>query len=204
MALEAGPEVLLPRMTEAEFEAWCHEDIRAEFVDGKVSVMPPVSLLHGDIGDFLHNLLRLYLELRPGGVKLPPEFQARLRGGLRRVPDLMYVAPGHTSRIKATHLAGAADSVWEIISPDSEERDWRDKLPEYEAAGIPEYWIINPYVKTVHLYRLDPAGKYQRIQEQQGRLTSAAISGFWIRAEWLWQKPHPKIMDCLAELGVLP
>ena len=30
-------------MTEEEFVEWCDEDIRAEYVDGKVIIMPPES-----------------------------------------------------------------------------------------------------------------------------------------------------------------
>jgi Uma2 family endonuclease len=204
MAVEAEPVSPLFPMTEAEFEAWCDEDTRAEFADGRVILMPPVSLLHFDIGDFLSKLLGLYLELRPAGRLLGPEIMVRLRPGLRRVPDLLYVAPEHTSRIHATYVEGGPDAVWEIISPDSEERDWRDKYPEYEAAGVPEYWIINPYLRTVYLYRRNPEGKYERIQEQDGCLRSESIPGFWLKPEWLWQEPLPKVFDCLRELGVLP
>jgi len=28
----------------------------------------------------------------------------------------------------------------EIVSPDSEARDWREKYLDYQAAGVREYW----------------------------------------------------------------
>lgn len=107
----------------------------------------------------------------------------------------------HASR--RTHIAGAPDIVWEIISPDSEERDWRDKLPEYEQAGIREYWIINPYVETAYLYVRDAQGSYQRAPETDGVLRSTVIPDFWLRTAWLWQQPLPGVLASLREMGVL-
>lgn len=193
----------LPLMTEDEFERWCDEDTRAEFVDGKVQLMSPVSLTHNELNSFLAALLRLYLELRPGGKLLGPEYTVRLRDGLRRVPDLLYVEPEHLAQIGETILEGAPSIAWEIISPESEERDWRDKYREYEEAGVREYWIINPYVKTVWLSRLTAEGRYESVVPVDDRLASEVIPGFWLKPEWLWAKPQPKVLDCLRELGVL-
>jgi len=203
MALETERPLALT-MTEDEFATWCDEDIRAEFVNGSVVLMGTVSLLHADVNGFLRAVLRGYLELHPHGRALSPEVAVRLRAGLRRVPDLLYLAAANRSKLRPNHIEGAPDVVWEIISPDSEERDWRDKLPEYEAAGVPEYWIVNPYIPTVHLYHLEANGKYQRVNEQDGRLASVVIPGFWIRPEWLWQEPLPRVMDCLRELEATP
>src|SRR5947207_9600007 len=99
MALQVSRDQPPLRMTEEEFEAWCDEDVRAEFVDGEVIVMCPVSLIHDQIDKFLSRLLGNYLEERSvGGALIGPEFQIRLRAGLRRVPDLLYVAPEHLDR----------------------------------------------------------------------------------------------------------
>ena len=204
MALETTTRTELPRMTEEEFEAWCDEDTRAEFVDGKVILMAPVAVEHFRPTNFLVALLGIYLQYRAAGEVIGPDYMVRLRSGLRRVPDLAYLAPEHTDRLKRTVLEGAPDAVWEIVSADSEERDWRDKFPEYEAHGVREYWILNPYVPSVHLFRLDEAGKYARVELFEGKLLSEVIPGFCLRPEWLWQHPKPLLLDCLAEMGVTP
>lgn len=190
-------------MSEEEFVAWCDEDTRAEFVDGKVVLMSPEALVHVRITRFLVQFLGLYLEHRPHGELLGPGYQVRLRAGLRRVPDLLYVAPEHEQRIQDTILNGGPDVAWEIISPDSVDRDWREKHAEYEAAGVTEYWIIDPYTRTVHLYRLDESGRYERVPEEDGKLGSSVLPGVWFRTDWFWQRPLPKVMDCLREMGVL-
>lgn len=44
-------------VTEEEYLAWCGEEIRAEWVDGKVIVMAPDSTVHSRLSHFLHALL---------------------------------------------------------------------------------------------------------------------------------------------------
>lgn len=190
-------------MSEEEFVAWCDEDTRAEFVDGKVVILSPEALVHVEITQFLVQFLGLHLQLRPHGKLLGPGYQARLRPGLRRVPDLLYVTSDHLSQVLATHLDGSPDMAWEIISPDSVERDRRDKLDEYRAAGVAEYWIVDPYTRTVQLYRLGADGKYQSVAEQDGKLHSSVLTGAWIKPSWFWQEPLPNVMDCLREAGAL-
>jgi Uma2 family endonuclease len=41
-------------------------------------------------------------------------------------------------------MDGAADIVIELVSPESVHRDYGEKLYEYEQAGVPGYWIIDP------------------------------------------------------------
>jgi Uma2 family endonuclease len=188
-------------MSEDEFVAWCTEDTRAEFVDGRVILMSPVSLIHDAVDGFLFKLLGLYLEYRPEGRLLRQPYQVRLRPGLRREPDMTYVSAEHLDRLGPTGLEGAPDAAWEIVSPDSVERDWRDKYHEYETAGVREYWIIDPAHQEVRLYRLAD-GTYQAVEAEAGCLVSGVIPGFWIRPEWLWEEPPPKVMECLSALGI--
>jgi Uma2 family endonuclease len=191
------------RMTEEEFDAWCTPDVRAEFVDGEVIVMSPVLAVHNHIFQFLSKLLGMYLEFRPGGTVYGSEFLVRLRPGLRRVPDLFFLADGEEGREQPGYLEGAPDIAFEIVSEDSIDRDWRQKFLEYEASGLKEYWIIDPAHQAVRLYRL-VEGRYVAVPVENDRLGSGVLPGFWIKPEWLWQRPHPSIMSCLREMDILP
>src|SRR5437868_15499435 len=77
------------RMTEEEFVAWCDEDTKAEWVDGDVIVMAPVSDAHSNLNGWLLALIRLFVENHDLGEVRGSEFQARF-GNLRRrrVPDV--------------------------------------------------------------------------------------------------------------------
>lgn len=188
-------------MTEEEFLRGCDEDVKAEFVDGRLVEMSPVSILHGRISRRLLTLLSVFVEDRGLGEVFGPEVQARLRTGLRRVPDVFFVAKEHLDRLQEDHLEGAPDLAVEIVSPESSERDWREKYLEYEAAGVREYWVVDPHGKQIRQYRVSGEGKYVTILPEGGVYRSEVLPGFFLREDWLWQEPVPKELDLLRELG---
>ena len=195
------PLVLKP-MTEEDFVAWCDEDVTAEFKDGEVIVFSPVSVRHSDIVRFVSVLLGLYVEERGLGVVLGPEIQVRLRPGLRRVPDVMFISKDRADIVRESHIEGAPDLVVEVVSPDSLERDWRDKYYEYQEAGVKEYWVVDPSAKVMAVYWLEQ-GHYERIKPEEGIYRSKAVPGFWLKPEWLWQDPLPKVLDIAREMGII-
>ena len=186
-----------------EFLAWADEDNLAEWVDGEVIMTSPASVSHQDLAGFLGSVLRTFVEQRDLGVTLVAPFQMKLEGSGRE-PDLIFLARDHLDRLRTTYLAGPADLAVEIISPESVGRDRGEKFYEYEQAGIPEYWLLDPQARRAEFYQLDPAGVYQLIAPgQEGIYRSAVVPGFWLRVSWLWQQPLPRVLDVLRELGVV-
>jgi Uma2 family endonuclease len=202
--VKATEMIALRPMTEEEFVAWCDEDVKAEYVDGEVIVYTPVSRRHDDLTWFLGTLLKLFVEKNDLGSIHGPELQVRLRAGLRRVPDLFFIAKEHRDILQDAHVEGAPDLIAEVVSPDSEERDWREKYWEYEEAGVKEYWVIDPYSQTMAMYRLGEKGRYRRVELKEGLYRSEAIPGFWLRPEWLWREPLPNVLETARELGIIP
>jgi Uma2 family endonuclease len=192
----------LREMSYEEFLDWADEDTLAEWVDGKVIVTSPASNRHQQLVSFLDHLLGQYVIYRQvGEVRIAP-FQMRLsRSG--REPDMLFLKTEHRHRLKSTYLDGPADLVVEIISPESIGRDRGDKFFEYEEAGIPEFWLLDPQTRRAEFYQLDAAGRYRPIQPEDGIYRSAAIHGFWLREEWLWQEPLPLPLKLLAEIAGL-
>lgn len=198
----AGTPVPPGRLTEEQFLAWCPEDARAEWVDGDVIIMSPCSYHHVNIVGFLGALLREFAERRELGVVLGPEFAVRLTGpDRRRVPDLLFVARDRTGLLRPTHLEGPPDLAVEVVSPDSVARDWREKFLDYQAAGVREYWIVDPLSQRVELNVLEESA-YRQVEPREGRLDSRALPGFFLRPDWLWQDPLPKLRAVAAELGL--
>jgi Uma2 family endonuclease len=191
-------------MTEEEFVAWCDEDVKAEYIGGEVMVYTPVSRRHDELTWFLGTLLKLFVEKNDLGSIHGPELQVRLRAGLRRVPDLLFINKEHRDILRDAHVDGAPDLAIEIVSPDSEERDWREKYWEYQEAGVKEYWVIDPYSKTMAMYRLVEEGHYRRVELKEGIYRSEVVPGFWLRPEWLWQEPLPNVLEIAQELGIIP
>lgn len=203
----AEPEIRTPprlQMTEEEFVAWCDEDTKAEWVDGEVIVHSPANVRHVGLAGFVLLLLRAFVEQRDLGIVLGPEFQIRLgRQRRRRVPDILFVARARLDSITTNHVEGAPDLVVEIVSPDSPARDWRDKYLEYEAAGVREYWVIDPMAEKVEAYVLGEEERYAAIEPQEDAIHSTVLPGFYLKPAWLWQDPLPKAVEVLRELKVV-
>jgi Uma2 family endonuclease len=191
------------RMTEEEFVEWSGHKTRAEWVDGEVIVMSPVSDLHGDLNSWLNAVIRLFVEQKDLGSVRGPEAQVRLASQrARREPDLLFVARHRLDILRPNHVEGAPDLMMEIVSPESMARDWREKYLEFEAGGVLEYWVIDPMASRVEAYTLGDDRHYRRLAEGDGKVGSIVLAGFHVRPQWLWQRPLPKVVDALREMGV--
>lgn len=146
--------------------------------------------------------ISMYAELHHLGVVMTRPYQMKLAHSGRE-PDILFVSTKHVLRFTNIYLDGPADLVVEIVSPDSIGRDRGDKFYEYQEAGIPEYWLIDPLTERAEFYQLDSAGKYQLIPpDPSGVYHSKTMPSFWIRVEWLWQEPLPTAGSVLRQLGV--
>lgn len=189
------------KMSYEEFLDWADEDTLAEWVDGKAIMTSPASTKHQTLADFLLMVLSHYVQAHESGIVISAPFQMKLEHG--REPDLIFIANAHLDRLKTTYLDGPADLVVEIISPESAGRDRGEKFIEYEAGGVPEYWLIDPQRRWAEFYQLQGERYHLTYAGEQGEYHARALPGFWLRAEWLWQQPLPKVIDVLRIIGLL-
>lgn len=189
--------------TEEAFEAWCDEDIRAEYLNGEVIMHCPAGTIHEDDVMGLGAILRFWVDQKEFGRVFGSNTQIRLTMGKRRIPDLVFVAKDRLEIVHPTFIDGAPDLVVEFVSEDSTVRDWREKYWEYEAAGVKEYWVIDRRLKRMDLNILGEDQKYMAAQEQEGKLFSKVLPGFWLKPEWFWQQPLPSVRALARELGIL-
>jgi Uma2 family endonuclease len=192
-------------MSFEEFLAWPGEGTHAEWVDGEAIFFMPTKWVHARLVQFLSKLLGLFVDIRQLGALCVAPFGMRLGEGRSfREPDLLFVAQANLYRITPDMLEGPADLVVEIISDDSVARDRADKFYEYQAAGIPEYWLADPRPGRERFdpYILTPRGRYQAVlPDDGGRVHSTALPGFWLDPDWLWQDPLPDPIGLLARIA---
>jgi Uma2 family endonuclease len=185
------------------FLEWLDDDTWAEWVDGEVELMSPVSVQHDSVHVFLVAVLHAYVSTRRLGEIHSEPFQMKTGSDLPgRSPDILFVSNEHLHRLRSTHLDGPADLVVEIVSAESAERDRVQKFAEYERGGVREYWLIDPDKRQAEFYQLGEDGRYVcGFSGGAGVYHSAVLSGFWLRVEWLWQQPP--ITDILREWGLV-
>jgi len=193
------------KMSYEEFLEWCDEDTWAEWVNGEVVMVSPAATKHQLITGLLLQIMNIYAETRNLGQVLSAPFLMRLPDvPSGREPDLLFVARAHLDRLKGTHLDGPADLVVEIVSPESRVRDRGEKFYEYEATGVGEYWLVDPDRQQAEFYRLGADGHYRLLMaDVEGIYHSEVLPGLWLKVEWLWQEPLPKVVDVLREMEVI-
>lgn len=189
-------------MSYEEYLAWVGEDIRAEWVNGEVIVFMPPKHWHQVLVVFLDRVMGLFVQVFDLGYLQVAPFELKIKpDGPSREPDLMFLSKAHLDRLTSERIVGPPDLIIEIISSDSVHRDRVDKFDEYEAGGVPEYWIIDnrPEQQRAWFYQLDSNGQYQAAPVVDGIYRSAALPGFWLRVDWLWAA-QPDPLRALAEI----
>jgi Uma2 family endonuclease len=202
--ITAIPQEQRLRMSYAEYLVWADEDVHAEWVNGEVIVHMPPKPRHQQVVAFLLRLLGEFVELFQLGRLLPAPLEMRaLPDGPAREPDLLFVAREHLERLTEVRLNGPADLVVEVVSDDSVARDRADKFYEYQAAGIPEYWIIDPRpgFERVDFYVLEDTGRYRPVPvSADGRYYATVLAGFWFPVDWVLAPEPPEVLRALVQI----
>jgi Uma2 family endonuclease len=192
------------RMSYEEYLAWVGEDVHAEWVNGEVIVQMPPKQPHQRVVAFLVQLMGLFIQLFQLGQLLPAPFEMRaMPDGPAREPDLLFVTREHLDRLTQERLNGPADLVVEVVSDDSVARDRADKFYEYQAAGVREYWILDPRpgYERADFYVLDERGRYRPVPvDQDGRYSSTVLPGFWFQVDWVLSAEPPSVLNALAQI----
>jgi Uma2 family endonuclease len=177
-----------------ETEYLTRPDLRhLERVHGRVEVLAVPSIAHQRIMFFLARLLADFVEARGLGSVLPSGTRVRTRHGRYREPDVAVLTREHASREDDLYWDGA-DLVCEIVSPDDPTRDLVVKRREYAAAGIPEYWIVDPREERVLVLVLDEGSGRYREAGDQGRgetLRSVLLEGFAVEVGAIFDAARP-------------
>ena len=192
-------------MSYEQFLRWDFDSPHVEWVNGTVVTMAPVSFEHQVVRGFLRVLLTLFIEEHDLGRLVDDPFQMKTGADLPgRAPDLQFIANRNLGRLKKNHLQGPADLVVEVMTAGSRGTDRGDKFYEYEKGGVKEYWLIDPERKRAEFYPLGPDKHYDLVEAgDDGIFRSVVLKGLWLRVDWLWQRPLPKVMKVLKEWGLV-
>lgn len=74
-------------------------------------------------------------------------------------PDLLFIAQHRQHIITRENIQGPPDLIIEIVSDSTRRRDERLKRTLYEQHRVSEYWIVDPELDSVKIYRLHE-GRY--------------------------------------------
>ncbi len=183
------------------------EGVQAEWVAGEVELYPMGNnTRHQDLLLFFATLFSVFVARRRLGKVMLAGLPMYLgEDQSARQPDLLVILTEHLDLLKETYLDGPADLVMEIVSPESDKRDHGPKFVEYEVAGIPEYWLIDPIRRRAEVNILDSDGHYQIVPlDEHGRLVSLVLPGFAVEFALLWQVAIPDaaaVISLVEQMG---
>ncbi|HBT79661.1 MAG TPA: hypothetical protein DEA67_06180 [Selenomonas sp.] len=126
------------------------EKERFELIDGKVVLMSPRPRInHARISGAIYFAFARYLQ----GKRCEPfcdGVDVYLDEKNHFIPDVMIVC--NPDQVKETHIEGAPALVVEVLSVSTQFRDRGVKMHAYAAAGVQEYWLVNPNDKSIEVY----------------------------------------------------
>ena len=157
----ASPSV---RLTYEDFLDFPDDGRRHELIDGEHYVTPSPNAKHQVIVGNLHWLIRRYLEEQPRGRVFLAPFDVVFSSFDVVEPDLLYISTERLAVLTAKHVRGAPDLVVEILSEGTRRTDEVTKRRLYERFQVQEYWVVDPVIDTIKVYRASGDG-YQRAGE---------------------------------------
>lgn len=196
-------DVFLPRwiglrstglsMTAEEFDALAEDRwdrrYRYELINGILIVSPAVSNTEADPNDELGFLLRTYQRTHPQGSALDVTMPERTVPGTpnrRRCDRAIWAGFG---RVPDT-VTDVPSIVIEFVSASHRDalRDYELKRDEYLSAGVREYWIIDPFRRTMTVYRRGPQGPVHDVVHESGSYHTELLPGFLLPISQLLAK----------------
>lgn len=137
-----------PEVTWEDFKA-LPEDDRRELVDGELRELEAPTWLHEHIVIRLAYFLTAW-GLEHGASVIGSAYRVRISRHQGFNPDLQLYLADNPHRGQAQGLEqGHPDLAVEVISPSSRRHDRLTKVEGYARIGTPEYWIVDPEVRSI-------------------------------------------------------
>ena len=157
-----GPGV---KLTYDDFVLFPDDGKRHELIDGEHYVTPSPNRKHQTVSGNLFLLIGTWLEKHPIGQLFHAPFDVVFSRFDVVEPDLLYMSNERADRVLTdANVQGAPELVIEIGSPGTRKRDETVKRRLYERAGVSEYWVVDPELDVVRVYRRGADG-FERPRE---------------------------------------
>lgn len=153
-----SPQSHQVKFTYEDYLLFPEDGRRHEIIDGDHYVTPSPSAKHQRLSLRLSTAFANFLKHKAVGEIFAAPFDVVLSDLDVVQPDLVFVARGHDSIVTEKNIQGAPDLVIEILSEKTRRTDEVVKRKLYERFRVGEYWIVDPELETVKVYRLSDQG----------------------------------------------
>ena len=131
------------------------EEQRVELIDGVIYDMAAPSTFHQFASGEIRSCLNGYILEKDGECIVIQDIDTRLEKNDKTIlrPDISVVCD--RKKLNKKGIFGAPDLVIEVLSPSTRWIDIHKKREKYLAAGVREYWMVDPERKQIVVYELE-------------------------------------------------
>jgi Uma2 family endonuclease len=169
------------RMTYQDYVDLPDDGKHYELIEGELILNPAPVPRHQMIGGNIYHAIRTYLDQHPGAKVFYSPIDIMLSDDNVLEPDVVVIGAARLAIIGRTNVQGPPNLVVEILSDRTRRRDETVKRKLYERHGVDEYWIVDPAIDAIKIYRRSGAA-FERVAEISvetgGTITSPLLPGF--------------------------
>ena len=181
------------RFTYDDFVLLPDDGKRHEIIAGEHYVTPSPNVRHQRLVRRLLLEIELYLKTNPrAGEVFPAPLDVVLSHFDVVEPDLLFVAGDQTDILTEKNVQGAPALVIEVLSKSTRKRDAQTKRRLFERSGVREYWLVDPELDAVQVFRPTLEGRLARVVELTAEdgdvLTTPLLPGCQIDVRELFRK----------------
>lgn len=147
-----------PRQGHWTYEAYAalpEDGLRYEIMEGVLSMTPAPEPEHQRINKKIAFCLYGQIDAKGLGEIFYAPIDVTLSDNNVFQPDVLVILREHLDRVQEKRIVGAPDLVVEILSPSSLVTDRVIKRRAYEAAGVTEYWLVDPKQQAIEVFVLE-------------------------------------------------
>ena len=103
------------------------------------------------------------------------------------IPDISIICD--KTGLSDVNYTGVPTLIVEILSPSNESHDLVTKMNLYQQFGVNEYWIVNPKIKSVSIYKTNEESFYEQfgVYKNEEEFESATFEGLKINLREIFE-----------------
>jgi Uma2 family endonuclease len=177
----AKQEVRSSQLTYEDYLLFPDDGKRHEVIVGDHYVTPAPKTKHQKVSFNLTVAMGSFVKQRGLGLLLAAPCDVILSDDNVVQPDLLFISNARASIVTEDNIRGAPDLVVEIISETTRKKDEVTKRKLYERFGVQEYWVVDPELETVKIFRRAQQGYGRPLElskEANDILNTKLLAGF--------------------------
>ncbi len=174
-------EIHSSRLTYEDYLQFPDDGKRHEIIEGNHYMTPAPRTKHQRISGNLATAMISFSKQYKLGLVLTAPCDVILSDENVVQPDILFVSIARAAIVTEDNIQGGPDLIVEILSESSRKKDEVTKRKLYERFGVQEYWIVDPELEIVRVFKL-AQHRYGRASELSKEtndvLTTEFLPGF--------------------------